>query len=219
MGVAAEEACTDFECLLFQARALLDRFALCIDRHHGGEQDRFSRLGKRLVKYADADRRAGRLSNILKQAVGLAGPLTDPTGERSLRSLLAHRSSFSEGTRVLFWVMRLKDGRFLVFDCEVHHYSVFATFREIFKLVPFVVANGLLIYTGHDKQLSLSQFEPTWKVPFVRLSDYISESETGDLVPVGVRFIPNGIRTKSVYLGRSIFDRAITLPAPSTKPC
>ena len=219
IGVAADDACTDFESLLFQGRALLDRFALCIDRHHGSDADRFSRLAKRLVKYAKADRRAGRLSDILKQAVGLVGPLTDPTGKRSLRSLLAHRSSFSEGTRVLFWVMRLKDGRFLVFDCEVHHYSVFATFREIFKLVPFVVANGLLIYTGHDKLLSLSQFEPTWKVPFVRLSDYISESEVGDLVPIGVRFIPNGIRTKSVYLDRSIFDRAITLPAPSTEPC
>ncbi len=65
MGVAADDACTDFESLLFQGRALLDRFALCINRHHGGDEDRFSRLEKRLVEYAGADPRADRLSKIL----------------------------------------------------------------------------------------------------------------------------------------------------------
>jgi len=216
MAIAAADACTDFESLLFQGRALLDRFALCVSRHHGADADRFSRLEKRLAKYAQCDRRAKRLSEILKPAGDLVGPLTDPDDKRSLRSLLAHRSSFEEGTRVLFWVTHVAAGRFLVFDCEVHGYPVFTTFREIFKLVSFILVNGLLIYTCDDEPLSLPQFEPDWKVPFVKLSDYVRESGPGDKVQIGVRFIPNGVRTRWVRLDRSIYDSAIVLPAPST---
>jgi len=50
--LAADEACFDFESLLFHARAALDRVTLFISRRHGQSSDRFSKLQRTLRNFS-----------------------------------------------------------------------------------------------------------------------------------------------------------------------
>lgn len=102
--IAADEACFDFESLLFHARAALDRLTWFIVARHGQRSDRFSRLQNILNDFCVKDDRARQMLEVLEEANRFGGVLTDENNGKALRSLVAHRTSMSEGREISFTV-------------------------------------------------------------------------------------------------------------------
>jgi hypothetical protein len=204
----ASEACTDFESLLFHCRALLDRITLVVSRQHKGNSDRFSRI-KNILRQASAqDNRASKLLGLLKQTNTVNQVLTDLDGEKSLRSLVAHRSSIYEGISQSFTISRFKDRKFLAFDCESFGYPIVNTAHKLSLEIPFLILNAVAIYSGLHPALKIQEFTPQWDTQLVSYSDYIDSSKKGPLVCVASKMTRNGAQLRNEYVLSKIFENA-----------
>jgi hypothetical protein len=221
LAISGKEVCSDFESLLFHARAALDRLTLFLNREYRAKSDRFSRLKNVLNTNKQKDNRASRTLSLLEEGKAIVGILTDLEGDRlgdyrSLRSKVAHRSSISEGSKVVFFAWRLEDRRFLFYDCESLGYPVIATSRILALEVPFIAINTIGIYLGGQNTLSHTTFDPPWTTPCVALSQYIiSNEECPDCPLVGApRFIINGVRLEWQHVKPELLQAAVSWPNP-----
>jgi len=210
--LAANEACVDFESLLFHARAALDRITWFVAARHRQRCDRFSKLRKILGNFNRGDERAQRMAAVLDNADRFGGLLTDKDGSKALRSLVAHRSSVPEGREIAFTVHFLADGRRLIFDCEALGQPLFATAQQLTMDVPFVLLNGVAIYMGVET-VAHGEFEPTWRNPTAVFSRYTDPSGSGPVLSVGSVF-PSGFTVKSHALLPSVLERAVACDGP-----
>jgi len=204
--IAANEACFDFESLLFHARAALDRLAWFISARHGQRSDRFSRLQKILKNFIAKDGRARQMLEVLNEANRFPGVLTDENNGKALRSLVAHRMSISEGRETAFTVHFLEDGKRLIFDCEALKHPLLLTASKLAIDVPFVVQNAVAIYMGLNT-LPISTFKATWVNPTAVFSDHISKNESEPRFSV-VGTNPDGVQMRSRHLVSSVLDYA-----------
>lgn len=148
---AGDEACADFESLLFHGRAVLDRLTLLVAREHGQHLDRFSRLEKFLEGSVEKTARVKGVVDLLTACKSISGAVVDLEGRRSLRSRVIHRSSLSEGIASNFMVLALDGGRVLFLDCEAFGHGVLTLSRELAEEIPFLVLNTLKLYLGAGK--------------------------------------------------------------------
>lgn len=205
--LAADEACFDFESLLFHARAALDRVTLFVSRRHGQKSDRFSKLRRTLGNFASRDPCAKQMIAILDAAPQIRGLLTDEDGSTALRSLVAHRCSVPEGRQIAFTIHLLGGNRRLIFDCEALGRPLLASAEQLNRDVPFVVLNGVAIYMGLTA-LPRDDFVRTWQNPTCVFSDFVDDSGQGPRFSVG-SMNPDGFIVKRRSLRPSVCDQSI----------
>jgi hypothetical protein len=208
IALAAREAITDFESLLFHGRAVLDQQTLAVARHYGQQTARFSRLQNVLSEFTAKSEEARRFGEIVAGADRLAGVLTD-LEDRSLRSLVTHRGTVDGA----FTMQLLADGRQLLFDAEAFGYGVLDTTKTLAAEVPFVTLNGVGIYVGLPELLSRDDCEPMWKNPTIRFDDWIDPTGSGSILRVVTRMLPNGFQLRSEHLRPEVLERATPLPS------
>ena len=113
------EACADFESMLLQGRATLDRLTWFVSQEFRNKTTSFPRLRTVLGQFKHQPT-ATRLVRLLEEADewfdGTYGQLSSSS---SLRDLVAHFHSLTEGTRSCFGVTYLDERRCLLLDCEV----------------------------------------------------------------------------------------------------
>ncbi len=212
--IAADEACFDFESLLFHARAALDRLTWFIAARHGQRSDRFSLLQNILSNFRSKDDRARQMLGVLEEANRFGGVLIDENNGKALRSLVAHRTSIPEGRETAFTVHSLKNGKRLIFDCEALKQPLLLTASELARDVPFIVQNAVAIYMGLDI-LPITEFRLTWVNPTVVFSKHISQNTSEPRFSV-VRTNPDGIELRSSHLVSAVLDYAFVPKKSST---
>ena len=210
--LTADEACFDFESLLFHARAALDRITWFVAARHGQRSDRFSKLRRILESFSRRDDRARQMITVLDEANQFGGLLTDEGGTKALRSVVAHRTSVPEGREIAFTIHFLPDGRRLIFDCEALGQPLFATAQLLSVDVPFVILNGVGTYMGQP-MLPRSEFRVTWANPTTVLSQHIDVSGRGPRLTVASVY-PSGFTLKTRHVLPSVFDHAVTCNLP-----
>ncbi|MCI0777532.1 MAG: hypothetical protein J4N95_05075 [Chloroflexi bacterium] len=203
----AQNACTDFESLLFHGRATLDRLTLFITSEHKQRTDRYPALGPVLENFSHKDRRAEAVLDVLASASSLPGTLTDVDGARSLRSLVTHRTSITEGTTNAFTAHCLEDGQVLLFDCEAMGYPVLGTAHMLAKEVPAVVLLALSEYLEVDSTFGFSEFEPPWANLAVSFSEFVVSGGDGPLMFV-CRMLPDGFSMHKERMNPGVLDLA-----------
>lgn len=144
----------------------------------------------------------------MDNATEISGTLTDLSNENpSLRSLITHYTSVSEGAKSAFTIHLLEDGRALIFDCEALGYPVLATTQKLAVAVPYVVMNALAIYLGTESELPSRDLATTWENPTAVYSQHLDPTERGPLVQtVGMRL--DGFEIETRHLLPDVFERA-----------
>lgn len=211
-AVAADEACFDFEGLLFQARAALDRVTSFIARNHNQKCSRFTKLRPVLVNASRADARARTMLDLLDAADKFDGVLVDSDdGATALRSLVAHYSSVPEGRQIAFTIHYISGDRQLIFDCEALGRPLLSTAETLGLHVPFLILGSVAVYAGISP-LTLDAFTPLWSNPTVSFSQYRSDE------PDALRFtvanmLPNGFSVTTHPLRAEVLEKAIPVAA------
>lgn len=203
--LSADEACYDFEGLLFQARAALDRLTWYVAARYGQRCNRFSRLAGVLANFIKSDPRAETTSRILAQ-VEFDGVLVDAEGSKALRSIVAHYSSVAEGRQIAFTIHLIDKDRRLIFDCEALGRPLLATAERLGVEVPFIVLNVVAVYSGLAA-VALERFTSTWSNPSVSFTDYRDDASA--LKFTVANMLPDGFSVSTYPLRREVLDSAI----------
>jgi len=206
--LSADEACYDFEGLLFQARAALDRLTWFIAGQHGQQCNRFTKLPAVLANFAHSDSRAEATLRLLDRANTFDGVLVDAEGSKALRAVVAHYSSVPEGRQIAFTIHFIDDGRRLIFDCEALGRPLLATAETLGVHIPFLVLNSVATYSGVEG-VPLDRFTPMWSNPSVSFSHYRDNGGAALKFTVA-NMLPDGFSVTTQPLKREVIDRAIT---------
>jgi hypothetical protein len=212
MTLAADEACFDFESLLFHARTALDRITWFVVARHGQRSEQFSNLRRTLGFFSQRDDRVRQMISVLDEVGPFGGLLTDDGGTKALRSVVAHQRSLPEGREIAFTIHFLPDGRRLIFDLEALGRPLFATAQRLTTDVPFIMLNSVAIYMGQPT-LPRSEFRVTWANPTAVFSQHIDASGRGPRFTVASVY-PSGFTLKTRHVLPSVFDHAVTCDPP-----
>jgi hypothetical protein len=192
------ETCTDFESLLYQGRATLDRLTFFISKQiYNSETDKFNKLENVLANFEKRDERARKSINIIKSSIGYFQGLliNDYSGRTSLRSLLAHSKSHEEAINGAFTIHR-KNNFVLIFDQEINNFPMIISSNLLNRYVPFLILNILAIYLEVDG-IEEEKVSSSWNPICINSSEYkIEEGDANGIafsVPVLnlIGFTPN----------------------------
>ena len=203
----AEEACWDFEGLLLQSRAALDRLTWFVADRFGQKCNSFSRLEAILKgvkqKHTDAD----QLYQLVANCRPIEAAFVDGEGYESLRSFVAHRGGVSEAVENHFQITRVSAESAILVDCESYGIPVLETAKQAGQYIPYLILNSLSVIAGL-KPLDMNQFHPPWKTPIAVLSKHISQT-TGTQFLYVSRMTPDGVEMKTVYVTDTLFLEAL----------
>jgi hypothetical protein len=213
LALQGKEACADFEGLLLQGRAALDRLTFFLNHQFfpnaQNKSDRFSRLLVSIKKAQRPHPNMAIVERLFTEASWLVSFFTDGSG-RSLRSFVAHRTAVLEWMDTCFTIARVSEGRVLLFDGVVNGVPVLATSRQISAQLAFVVLNCIGMFTT-GSQLPLASYATPWQNGTVVLSDFVSDVETPLLQGVAKRMTPGGFELEFQYLQAKVLNHAIAL--------
>lgn len=198
--ISAEDACADYESLMFHSRAALDRLTFMVSSRYGSNSDRFSRLPNILRDATNRDARAAKVHQLLLDAHLTGGVLAEEDSRRSLRSIVTHRASIIEGVSVVFTLQRLENGQYLAFDCEAFGYPILATSQSLATSVPFLVLNTVATYLQIEDVLPLESFQPNWNNLTTSFTQHIDLERKGPLVAIGAKMISDGVQLRYEHL-------------------
>ncbi len=205
---SAREAACDFESLLLQARAALDRLTGFVAAAFGQTCYRFSKL-ENVLKKVVQDPRARDLLGFLEDAAWVKGVLLDFGGKKSLRSFVAHVGGISEAMDNCFSIQGVEKRGILLFDCESRRMPMLRTSREISRHLPFIVLNSLALFASIGT-MKLDQYDPPWRNVSVVLSDYLEDAPDNPTLTVVERMTPDGFDLKTVRVKRTLFEEPVT---------
>jgi hypothetical protein len=208
-----KEACADFEGLLLQGRAALDRLTFFLNHqffpNNKNKSDRFSRLLGSIRKAQHPHPQMAAVDRLITEADWLVSFFTD-VSSRSLRSFVAHRVAVLEWMDTCFTIIRVPNGRLLLFDGVVNRVPVFATSQRISAQLAFVVLNCVGLFTT-GLELPLASYATPWPNRTVVLADFIADVETPLLQGVAKRMTPGGFEFEFNYLREEALKHAIAL--------
>jgi len=166
------EISSDFESLLLQSRAALDRLTNFITRRYGTKNntDKFSKL-RNVVENSKKDDKTDSILNILDNATWFEGKLIEDKVQKNLRSFVAHKQSISEGLQIYFQVHRLSQEQVLLYDMVSRDVPFFKTAYEMGKNLSYIILNILAIFTT-EQIFGFDSYNPNWKNRSVILSDF-----------------------------------------------
>ncbi len=214
-AIAGDDACSDFEALLLQTRAALDRLTFFVaPEYMQPNLDTWYKLPNVLADFAPRDARAKAVLDLFGVAFwqrGIYRNLSD--GTTSLRSYVAHRGAIAESISTYFAVSYLDPLRALVIDCESRSYPIFRTSWETAKYLPHLVLNTLATLTTGES-LAVEAFGPEWNLRSVVLADFEGPCATAKIMVVS-RMAPGSVSMTIRAVQPSITAHAISLPPRS----
>jgi hypothetical protein len=213
LALQGKEACADFEGLLLQGRAALDRLTFFLSHqffpNSQHKSDRFSKLLGSIKKTQSRHPHMAAVERLFTEAEWLVSFFTDARG-RSLRSSVAHRVAVLEWMDTCFTIARVPDGRVLLFDGVVNDVPIFVTSQKISAQLAFVVLNCIGLFTT-GVELPLASYTTPWPNQTVVLSDFVSDTKTPLLQAVAKRMTPGGFDFQFQYLRDEILNHAVAL--------
>lgn len=207
------ETCTDFESLLYQGRATLDRVTFFISKQiYNSETDKFNRLEKVLSNFTKKDARAQKSVNIIKSSIkyfqGLL--INDYKGGTSLRSLLAHSKSHEEAINGSFTIHRSQDA-VLIFDQEINHFPMIISSNILNRYIPFLILNILAIYL-EVKEIEEEKVFSSWNPICINSSEYKIEEGGVNGIPFSITISDSISVTINTYtFHKDIIKKAYTV--------
>ncbi len=221
-ALRGSEACADFEGLLLQGRAALDRLTWFVSHEFKNPCQSFRRIKNVLADFAEKDKAAAELLTIVTATEpwfdGTFGKLESP---HSLRDIVAHHHALIEGTRTCFAVIRVAPDRALLIDCEVQlpglgsQLPVLKTAHQAIQHIAFLVLNAVGVFLEVPR-VGLGEYESLWDNRSVALSEYVQVNPTGS--PLGPytlstvrRMTPAGLEFGTDNVDMSVFEFAVDL--------
>jgi hypothetical protein len=182
LSASAAEACIDFESLLYQAKAALDRLTYSIaDREYKEAGcDSYSKF-ENILTQRKSDRRAAICLDAIKQcAPDLEGFLLDKKTGRSMRSHFIHRSSAMSSARAHFSIYHVKRGKFLIADHAFRNGTLFNTSSIITRDTVYILITSILAFLNTEPQIELRHCELKWAPKAIDISRF--EDPRGEIV-------------------------------------
>ena len=208
--------CADFESLLLQGRAALDRLTWFAAKEFGQSCNSFRKLPGLLENIREKKELAGILLKIVKEATPwTTGLLAKIEGGDSFRDFVAHKGATTEKMSSCFGINFVANQRVLLFDCELDRFPLFSTSFEAVQYLSFTVLNTLSA-TIEGAVLPLDAYTCQWRPLTVVLSDFVvQESENGILTKDFITFVkhmhPDGFVSMTRNVRADLFDHAIRL--------
>lgn len=207
---SGKEIGTDFESLLYQARATLDRLTFFISGQvFHQETDKFKKLTgvlknfiKRMPELAKA---IEVINNSLPHLKGLL--IEDDSGKTALRSLLAHSKSHLEVVQGHFSIYRLGD-IVIRFDQELQKFPLIISANLLNRYIPYVTLNLLAIFLEIDSELPEKDCQPSWKPCCIHSSKYKVPSFMPSIAFTHPKFSPAGFIPDTFYYSPTILQFA-----------
>lgn len=209
----------DFEGLLLQGRAVLDRLTWLISGEYKSQCNSFRRL-RRVVAGRPKIKTSRELLTVLDEAMPwFGGVFGRIEGGESLRDLVSHKHSITEGSETCFTVTFLPGTRAILFDCETllpqqtEATALFAASQEAARYLSFVVLNCLSVLVGIPT-LPLTDYDPTWQNLAVAYSDFVldepDDSPLGPYaMPIARRMTPDGSEMKLRNMNPAILTHVL----------
>jgi hypothetical protein len=223
MALAGGIVRSDFDALLLQGRAALDRLTWMITNKYKQRTQSFKSLEKVLGNFQHRDPIAQELLSLVNTAgPGLASVYWAIQSGESLRTFVAHLGSLAERTGNAFPVVFLPQKRALVFDCELGGHPLFKTTEQTLPYLTFLLMNSVAVLAGVDR-LPLEEYSLVWKPQTVPLFEYIVDEPDGSpkgphALTVAFATQPGGFEFLTRNFRPEVFDRAIPLTMDSEGP-
>lgn len=218
--IRGADACADFEALLLQARAALDRLAWYMTSHFKNPSQSFRMVQNVLANFANRNDEAKELIEIIKKSDswfdGTFGQLDAP---KSLRDLVAHNHALIEGVRTCFGINRVNENSVLLIDCEIQlpglntPIPVLTTANETVKWISYIVLNVVAVFNKVPR-LQPDAYESRWHNRTVTISRFVIDQPTGSLLgPYTLHsfrnMTPDGFVVGTDNVNPSIFEHAV----------
>jgi hypothetical protein len=209
----------DFEGLLLQGRAALDRLTWFVSAEYRNQCSSYRRLASVLENFR-TDSRAQEILGVLADAADWLNALyAQLDAPESLRDLIGHRHAVSEGIQNCFSSVAVPPGRVLLLDCEIRlpglnkPVSTFGSAHASAKYLPFVVLGTLALFADLAV-LELGHYGPTWQNLSVALSSFIQDEPPGTLLREGAltyvtEMTPDGFQLTTRNVSRDLYDHCI----------
>jgi hypothetical protein len=204
------EALIDFESLLFHGRSSLDRVAFFIAKQiYRQDCDDYHKLANMLDNFKAKDPKASSLINIITAANPIfEGIMYDvPSGKKSLRSHLIHKSTASENASARFTVHCIAPQKQIAFDSILDSYPIFNTSQSLGEGLAFVILNTLSLYLELGKTLPFEKFGFKWKSKMVDYREYLSDNNNAISFTIW-NTTPSGCTLSPVLLRPEILNKA-----------
>ncbi len=204
------EVLIDFESLLFHGRGALDRVAFFISKQiYDQDCDKYPKLANVLGNFIINDCRASKFVKIITNANPIfEGILLDlPSGEKSLRSHLIHKSTASENAIAQFTLHCIAPQKRIAFDSILDNYALFKSSQNLGKGLAFVILNALSLYIGIDEVIPLKKFGLKWKSRMVDYREYLNDSHSTIKFTI-FNTTPSGFLLSPVSLSSEILNKA-----------
>ena len=215
-------ALADFEGLLLQGRAALDRLTwfLTSSYYPANKTRSFRKLRKALSNAGKGDD-----ARPLLAILGIAEPwfndvLATLDSPESLRDLVGHKHAIAEGIETCFAVTYLSLNTALAFDCEVRlpglpTMPLLRSACHAAQHLSFTVLNSLAVVTS-TPTLPAEAFQSTWALRTVVRSDFLVDEpddspKTENTLSVVQRLTPDGLEMSTRNYRPAIREHVITL--------
>jgi len=215
LAYAGTVACSDFEALLLQGCAALDRLTYFLSSEYKTPNNRYRKLVNILGNFAENDRRALELIEIQRiSEAWVDGVLTIFNSPRSFRDIVAHNEAASERMNSCFAVTLLEKRRALIYDCEVGGLGIYETTCEAAVHLPYLVLNSLAIMFDLEPIREIEAFSIDWENQTVLLRNFaLEEPANSPLGPnvarVAKRMIPSGVELMTRNVNPGLYDFAM----------
>ena len=213
-GFSNSAGCADFEGMLLQSRAALDRLTYFLtSRYESPPSQRYGKLSTILADQPDSEETAKLLRIHSETASWIDGLLaTMESSGQSFRDKIAHYEAASERMSSCFAFILLPEKRALIFDCELYGYGVFQTAKEVAVNLSFLVLNSLAVIRG-IQSTDYREFEIQWENKSILFSDWVTGEGGEQFGPnhlmVATQMIPDGIIVSHRNVDPTIFEKAV----------
>lgn len=204
------EISSDFESLLLQSRAALDRLTSFITGRYGkgSYTDKFSKL-RNTVQNSKRDDKTNSILSILDNANWFEGKLVEDKLQENLRSFVAHKQSISERLETYFQIHRVNQDQFLLYDMVSKDFPFFKTAYDIGKNLSYIILNMLALFTTRQI-FEARHYNPNWKNRSIVLSDFDNVSSEQLRIPVVSKITLSGFNYTEKDVAKEILTNAIS---------
>jgi len=166
-------ACADFESLLLQGRAALDRLTWFVSKEFTQSCSSFRRLDSLLRNFEKNSDLAQTLIAVMAESMPwMGGLLAKIESGDSFRDFVAHKGAAAERMSNCFGITFIDNQRALLFDCELDPFPLFRTSVEAVQYLSFTVLNMLAACIG-QQTLPLPDYKSQWRARTVVFSDFV----------------------------------------------
>jgi hypothetical protein len=211
LAFLGSEISSDFEALILQSRAALDRLTNFISRPYGKEShtDKYSKLRNIVENSKKKHENTGSILNILDNARWFERKLIGDVSGYNLRTFVAHKQSIAEKLETYFQVHHLGQDKVLLYNMVSNKLPFFKTAYEMGKNLSYLILNMLASFTTRQV-FDLTYYNPNWKNRSVVLSNFTNTSSDPLRIPVVSEFTLSGFQYTEKEVDKGIVTNAIS---------